>query len=126
MRLFQKFMRALLLSPRALFFVAPSLIFCRPEPLFCRPEPLFCRPEPLFCRPEGREGSLGACAPRDDITGRRPERSEGCTACARQDKKGRSAGRSRELFEQPQRQFEGVSKNIFKTFHFRGGRLGAQ
>jgi len=63
-----------------------------------------CRPSLLFCRPERSEGSLGACAPRDDIPkrrpersdeGRRPERSEGCLANARQDKKGRSAGQSR-------------------------------
>jgi hypothetical protein len=38
--------------------------------------------------PSASEGSLGACAPRDDIPGRRPERSEGCTACARQDRLG--------------------------------------
>jgi hypothetical protein len=57
------------------------------------------------CRPEAlAEGSLGAYAPRDDMPGRRPERSEkgrrperseGCTACARQDGVGN-------FFEQPQ------------------------
>ena len=36
-------------------------------------------PSPFFCRPEAQaEGSLGTCVPRDDIPGRRPERSEGC------------------------------------------------
>jgi hypothetical protein len=55
--------------------VAPSL-FLSPEP-------------PFFCRPERSEGSLGACVPRDDIPGRRPERSEGCLANARQDRVGR-------------------------------------
>jgi hypothetical protein len=45
--------------------------------------------KPSCCRPEASaEGSLGTCVPRDDIPGRRPERSEGCTACARQDKVG--------------------------------------
>jgi|GEM_PF-1959632 len=49
------------------------------------------------CHPEPQgEGSLGACAPRDDIPGRcpersergrRPERSEECLAIARQDKR---------------------------------------
>ena len=57
----------------------------------------FCHPEPLFfCHPEASaEGSLGACAPREDIPGRRPERSEegrrperseGCLAIARKDR----------------------------------------
>ena len=61
------FAQALLLSPRAYF----------------------------FCRPERSEGSLGTCAPWDDIPkrrperseGRRPERSEGCLVIARQDNK---------------------------------------
>ena len=75
-----------------------------------------CRPEPTFFVPLSEaKGSLGAYALREDITmrrpersegGRRPERSEGCLAnarqdrwgVARQDKKGRSAGQSRRTF----------------------------
>ena len=39
-----------------------------------------CHPEPPFCHPEAQaEGST---------PGRRPERSEGCTASARQDRMG--------------------------------------
>ena len=89
---------------------------CPSEPLFIAPSPLFflsprapffVAPSPLFVAPSGSEGSLGAYAIREDITirrperseeGRRPERSEGCLANARQDKKERSAGRGRELF----------------------------
>jgi hypothetical protein len=107
------------LSPLALFYVTPSPLFCHPEPSFLSPRalfyvtpsPLFCHPEPsflspralFFVTPSGSEGSLGAYAPRDDIPGcrpersergRRPERSEGCTACARQDKKW-ALGRTR-------------------------------
>ena len=97
--------------------VIPSLLFCRPKPTFLSPRALFLSPRGvsrgvprllrasgrhgwdvapslLFCHPERSEGSLGACAPRDDIPGRRPERSERCTACARQDKK-RRFGRTR-------------------------------
>ena len=77
-----------------------------------------------MCPRSVAEGSLGAYAPREDMDGlsprayffsprakrgvsplgprpersdegRRPERSEGCLAIARQDKKGRSAGQSR-------------------------------
>jgi hypothetical protein len=36
--------------------------------------------------------------PERSEEGRLPERSKGCTTCARQDKKGRSAGQSRGLF----------------------------
>ena len=83
-------MQALLLSPQALFFVAQS---------------------PFFVTPSVCEGSLGACAPRDDIPGRRPERSERCLANARQDKKDARQDKKDarqdgvgNFFEQPQRQ----------------------
>jgi hypothetical protein len=32
----------------------------------CRPEPFYVAPSFFLCRPERSEGSLGACAPRDD------------------------------------------------------------
>ena len=70
------FVQALLLSPQAYFF---------------------CRPEPFFVAPSASEGSPGTgvpredkkkSAPREDIPGRRPERSEGCLAIARHDMVG--------------------------------------
>jgi hypothetical protein len=67
--------------PEATFFVAPSGLFCRPERSFS-----LSPRAPFPCRPEASaEGSLGACAPRDDMPGRRSERSEGCLAIAQQD-----------------------------------------
>ena len=63
------------MSLKDLLFVTPSLSF--------------------FVTPSVCEGSLGACAPREDIPGRRPERSEGgrrpersegCLAIARKDR----------------------------------------
>jgi hypothetical protein len=90
--------------------VTSSLSFCRPEASAeggslgaCVPRENRVgnvAPSALFCRPERSEGSLGAyapredkkgSAPREDIPGRCPERSEGCHGL-------RSAGRSRELF----------------------------
>ena len=81
----------------------------------CRPEHFFVASSTL-CRPEAQaEGSLGTGVPREDTVGgfrpeaqaegsppgdaisslgRCPERSEGCTACARQDGVGK-------FFEEP-------------------------
>jgi hypothetical protein len=95
----------LFLSPQAPFFVTPSplllsplsLFFCFPEPLSCPPEPFFfVASSPFFCHPEpSSEGSpivkeeISRYARKDRVMrGRRPERSEGCTACARQDRVG--------------------------------------
>jgi len=69
------------------------MFLCRPS--HCHTE-LFFRPEPFFVVPSVSKGSLGTCLLRDDIPkrrserseeGRRPERSEGCLAIARQDNK---------------------------------------
>jgi hypothetical protein len=69
------------------------MFLCRPS---CCHTELFFRPEPFFVAPSVSEGSLGTCVPRDDFPkrrserseeGRRPERSDGCLAIARQDNK---------------------------------------
>jgi hypothetical protein len=88
LRLFQKFMQALLLSPRAYF----------------------------FCRPERSEGSLGTGVPREDIPGRRPERSERCLANARQDKKDARQDGVGNFFEQPQRQLRPFQETCSRPF----------
>jgi hypothetical protein len=81
-------------------------------PFLCRPEPPFLSPRakrgvPRRLRASGRQG--GKCHPEPtgegSPWGRRPERSEGCLAIVRQDKKGRSGGQSRWLLEQPQSYF---------------------
>ncbi len=63
-----------------------KMFLCKPS--CSRPEP------PFFVAPSEARGSLGAYTPWKDFTMRRPERSEGCTAYARQDKVGG-------LFEEP-------------------------
>jgi len=63
--------------------VAPTLLFVAPNPLFFVAPSLFfiVTPSlPFFVAPSASEGSLGTYAPREDILGRRPERSEGSLA----------------------------------------------
>ena len=121
------------LSPQAYFFVAPSEargpsalarlemtsrdavpIEVRDVSLLLDMTGLGCHPRAyFFVAPSASERSLGACAPREDFTmrlperseeGRRPERSEGCTAYAQQDKVG-------DFFEQPQGTFKASTQN---------------
>ena len=61
--------------------------------LFC------CRPEPTFLSPRAKRGvsPWGHHLERRE-EGRRPERSEGCLAIARQDKKGARQDEVKETF----------------------------
>jgi hypothetical protein len=70
------------LSPRASFFVTPRR---KPRGSLGTYAPREDRVGNVAPRRKPR-GSLSACAPREDSPGRRPERSGGCLANARQDK----------------------------------------
>jgi hypothetical protein len=55
------------LFARKFFFVTPRGVYSFALGDASLPLPLIVAPTLLFCRPERSEGSLGACAPRDDI-----------------------------------------------------------